>query len=172
MENKSAVLTELKNENVILLKNKLLNNCDNVQMSSDSLDSEELNKLFNKIEMNSSIIHERNEEIEEIFRDVLCIKDIFEELNKMANLQREEITKIEDNLEKTEIKIENAIVQISKSQKYYNSITSTKNKFVLLGALGLAINIPVALFFGLKVASVSSVGAIGLSALSSLITKK
>jgi t-SNARE complex subunit (syntaxin) len=171
MNQKSKILTELKNENEILLRKKSLklnNYCP--ELSDDDLNIKQM--IESKIDFNSMIIQERNQEIEEIFRDVLCIKEIFADLNKMVEVQHEQITNLESNVEKTEIQVKNAVEQITKAKNYYDSFSSTKNKFILFSVLGIAINAPIALFFGLKVASISSAGAIGLSAVSSLITKK
>lgn len=169
--NKTKLLTELKSENELLLSKKIANNNFSNLRDTTKENYSQIINYKNMIELNSSIIQERNEEIEEIFRDVLCIKDIFAELNNMVVKQDEPIKEVEKNIELIEKKVEQGVQNLTSASYNYNLFSSTRNKFILLSALGIAINAPVAIFFGLKVATVSSVGAVGLSAITSLITK-
>jgi hypothetical protein len=128
-------------------------------------------QLISQLEFNENIIQERNEQIEELFKDVLVINDIFKDLNKMVAEQSEPISKLEEEIDKTLKKTQDGVENIKKAEKYYNSWLSRRNKLILMGIAGLSINIPITLTLGLKAGAISGLSTFGLSAISSLFGK-
>ena len=124
--------------------------------------------LKNKIEFNEGIIQERHEEIEKIYKDIVCINEIFKDLNKIVLEQGESIIEMESNIDST-IKATESGVQLLKQAESYQSRWFTKrNKFILLGMVGISINAPVAVYFGAKAGIISGISTLGLSAITSI----
>jgi len=130
------------------------------------------NVLKNKIEFNESIIQERNEEIEQIFKDVQDINEIFKDLNKLVSEQSEPIVLLENNIDSTVKNTEKAVEALKIAESYHKSWFSKKNKVILLSIAGLSINAPVTVLFGIKAGIISGLSTVGLSALSALFTQK
>lgn len=135
--------------------------------------NEEMRKkqIISQLELNETIIKERNEEIEQIYKEVLVINDIFKDLNKLVAEQTEPIYKIEEQIDKTLKQTENGVENLKKAEKYYSSWLSRRNKLILLSIAGLTINVPITLTFGLKAGVISGISTIGISAITSLFNK-
>lgn len=128
-------------------------------------------QLISQLEFNETIIEERNEEIEKIYKEVLVINDIFKDLNKLTIEQTEPISKLEEKIDETLKKTQDGTENIKKAEKYYSSWLSRRNKLILMGIAGLSINVPITLTLGLKAGAISSLSTIGLTAISSLFSK-
>jgi len=128
-------------------------------------------QLISQLEFNETIIEERYEEIEKIYKEVLVINDIFKDLNKLTIEQTEPISKLEEKIDETLKKTQDGAENIKKAEKYYSSWLSRRNKLILMGIAGLSINVPITLTLGLKAGAISSLSTIGLTAISSLFTK-
>jgi hypothetical protein len=122
----------------------------------------------NQIEFNEGIIQERHVEIEKIYKDVLCINEIFKDLNKIVLEQGESIIEMESNVDSTIKATESGIVLLKQAESYQNKWFSKRNKFILLGMVGLSINAPVAVYFGAKAGIISGLSTLGLSAITSI----
>ena len=127
--------------------------------------------LKNKIEFNEAIIQERNEEIEQIFKDVQDINEIFRDLNKLVLEQSEPIIVLEENIDSSVKSTEKGVDALKIAESYHKSWFSKRNKFILMGIAGLSINAPVTILFGLKAGVISGLSTIGLSVLSTIFTK-
>ena len=127
---------------------------------------------FTKIEFNQSIIDEQNEEIKQICKDLVDINDIFKDLNNMIKLQDHSVNRIEKQIDESVIKTEKGINELNHANKYHNEWITTKNKLLLLSALTLTINIPIAVSIGIKVGIISSLATFAIGTTSSIITKK
>jgi t-SNARE complex subunit (syntaxin) len=114
----------------------------------DQISGQELFK--NKIEFNEMLIKERNEEIEQIVKDIDDLHSIFKELNQMVSEQTSPIAQIETNscsaLEKTEKSIE----LLKSAETYQTKFFSKTNKLILATVIGLSISSPIAIMFGMK----------------------
>jgi len=128
-------------------------------------------QLKSQLELNENIIRERNEKIEELFKDVIIINDIFKDLNKLVVEQSEPIAKIELQIDETIQKTHDRVENLKKAEKYHKSWLSQKNKLILMGIAGLTINVPITLTLGLKAGAISGLSTIGLSAITSLFSK-
>lgn len=125
-----------------------------------------------QLEFNESIIQERNEEIEEIYKEVLEINEIFKDLNKLVHEQSEPINELEKNIDSTVEKTQNGVEQLKKAEIYHNALMSKRNKLILMSLVGLSINIPVTLTLGLKAGAISGLSTVGLGAITSLFSNK
>lgn len=124
--------------------------------------------LNNQIEFNEGIIQERHVEIEKIYKDILCINEIFKDLNKIVLEQGESITQMETNIESTIEATKSGVKLLKQAECYQSRWFSKRNKFMLLGMIGLSINAPVAVYFGAKAGIISGLSTIGLSAITSI----
>lgn len=150
----------------------LLNKMFEEGMYAENIDNEiHMQQVISKLELNETIILERNEEIEQIYKEVLVINDIFKDLNKIVAEQTEPISKLEEEIDETLKKTQDGAENIKKAEKYYSSWLSKKNKLIFMSIAGLSINVPITLTLGLKAGAISSLSTIGLSAISSLFGK-
>jgi len=135
---------------------------------------EELMKIkqFNKVEFNENLIQERKEEIEQIYKDIGDINEIFKDLNNLVNMQTKSINEIEENIDITVNKVEDGVENVKKAESYYKLWLNKRNKFLLLSIAGLSINIPVTLALGLKAGAISGLSTIGFGAITTLFSKK
>lgn len=124
--------------------------------------------LKDKVEFNEGMIQERNEEIEQIYKDVLDINEIFKDLNKLVLEQEEPICQVETNIVSSVKTTENGVNLLKQAESYQSKWFSKKNKFILMSIAGLSINAPVAAFFGFKAGIISGLSTIGISAITSL----
>ena len=131
-------------------------------------DSFTKSQVLNQIEFNEGIIQERHEEIEKIYKDILCINEIFKDLNKIVLEQGNSIIQMESNIDSTIKATESGVLLLKQAERYQNKWFSKKNKFVLLGIIGLSINAPVAIYLGAKAGIISGLSTIGLSAVTSI----
>jgi hypothetical protein len=128
-------------------------------------------QLISHLEFKENIIQERNEQIEELFKDVLIINDIFKDLNKIVAEQSEPISQIEKQMDETLKMTQSGVENLKKANEYNSSWLNKRNKLILMGIAGLSINIPITLTLGLKAGVISGLSTVGLSAISSLFGK-
>lgn len=151
---------------------ELLNKLFNESVYEENVENEiHREQLISQLEFNETIIQERNEEIEQIYKEVLVINDIFKDLNKLVAEQTEPITNIEEQIVQTLKLTENGVENLKKAEQHYSSWLSRRNKLILMSIAGLSINIPITLTLGLKAGVISSLSTVGLSAISSLFRK-
>lgn len=124
-----------------------------------------------QININESIINERNNEIKKIHQDIIHINEIYHDLNKLIAEQNNDIILLEQNIIDSKKKVEQGTNELYKAEKYYNSWFSNKQKFILLSIAGITINAPITMLFGVKAGVVSGLSTIGLSAMNSLFSK-
>lgn len=148
---------------------KLLNEIDDLD-NNEIFSQQEM--MLSKLEYNKNIIKENNEDIQKIYQDVLDINRIFKDLNKLVNEQTEPIEQLEIQLNTTLKKTKDGVKQLEIADKMHSSWLSKKNKIILLSIAGLSINVPIAVFLGLKAGAISGLSTIGLSAISTLFSKK
>jgi uncharacterized protein YoxC len=129
-------------------------------------------QLKSKVEFNENLIEERNEEIQQIYKDVVEINEIFKDLNKLVHSQSESINKVEEQIEQTVNKVEKGVEYIKEAEIYHNSWLSKRNKIILLSIAGLSINIPITLTLGLKAGAISGLSTVGFGAITTLFSKK
>jgi hypothetical protein len=129
-------------------------------------------QLKSKVEFNENLIEERNEEIQQIYKDVVEINEIFKDLNKLVHSQSESINKVEEQIEQTVDKVEKGVEYIKEAEIYHNSWLSKRNKIILLSIAGLSINIPITLTLGLKAGAISGLSTVGFGAITTLFSKK
>jgi hypothetical protein len=129
-------------------------------------------QLRDKLEFNQNIIEERNEEIQQIYKDVLDINEIFKDLNQLVISQAEPINQLENQIDETVKNTENGITNLQKANEYHKSWFSRRNKLILMSIAGLSVNVPITILFGLKAGAISGLSTIGLSAITSLFSKK
>lgn len=153
-------------------KNSIYHNY--TSLSNEEFEDENIKReiLFSKIDFNQNIIEERNEEIEQIYKDILDINEIFKDLNKYVIEQSEPIHQLENDIIETVKKTEDGLIQLQKANEYHKSWISRRNKLILMSIAGLSINVPITILFGLKAGAISGLSTIGLSAISNLISKK
>jgi t-SNARE complex subunit (syntaxin) len=124
--------------------------------------------LKDNVEFNEGIIQERNEAIEQIYKDVIDINEIFKDLNKLVQEQEEPIYQLETNINSSVKTTESAIKSLKQAEAYHSKWFSKRNKFILMSIAGLSINAPVTVFFGIKAGIISGLSTVGISALTSL----
>lgn len=144
-------------------------------MNSDySSDILELNSLYesqilkDKVEFNEGIIQERSEEIEQIYKDVIDINEIFKDLNKLVLEQGEPISQLETNIDSVVLTTKAGVEFLKQAEVYHSKWFSKRNKFILMSIVGLSINAPVTVFFGIKAGIISGLSTVGISAITSL----
>lgn len=125
-------------------------------------------QILNKLNNNEILILEREEDIKQIYNDVLCVKDIFTDLRNMVVEQNSPITQIETNIEKSVEKTKDAVEIIIQAEQYNGKWLNKKTKFILLSIAGLTINAPITIAFGVKAGIISGLSTIGISAITSL----
>lgn len=128
-------------------------------------------QFLSQLEFNENIIYERNEEIQQIYQDVLDITEIFKDLNKIVHEQSEPIVKLEKQMDSIVDTTKNAVKHLKIANEYQTSWFSKRNKIILMSIAGLSINIPITLTLGLKAGAISGLSTIGLSAFTSLFSK-
>lgn len=95
-------------------------------------------------------IKERNDEIEKLVQDLSDLHEIYQDFNAIVYQQSEPIQQIADNVQVTEVQVEKANVELTQAREYQKSYL---RKGLILTTLGIAaINIPVGIFLGLKIA--------------------
>ena len=124
--------------------------------------------LKEQIDFNEGIIQERHEEIEKIYKDIVCINEIFKDLNKIVLEQGDSVIQMESNIDSTIKATESGVQLLKQAESYQNTWFSKRNKFILLGLAGLSINTPVAIYFGAKAGLISGLSTIVLSAITSI----
>lgn len=165
------------NKNHNKIKEDITDQITNIQEKSKVYNSDvspgfiSSNKLLAQVELNKNLINERNQEIEQINKNVLMINEIFKDLNNLVDSQACPIVNIEKNMEKSVEYCEKQL-EILKQIEQNQKSSQLKQKFLLLGTLGLIANAPVTLLLGLKVGLLSSIGTIGLSAVTTYFIKK
>jgi hypothetical protein len=172
--NKNTSLSKLSKYNEIQIQHDgqdIDNLCDNSSNNDQLQNMLKWKQLKEKIEFNQNIIEERNEEIQQIHKDILDISDIFKELDKLINEQNKPINQLENQIDETINKTKDGIIQIQKANEYHKSWFSKRNKIILMSIAGLSVNIPVTVLFGLKAGAISGISTFGLSAISLLFNK-
>lgn len=137
--------------------------------NSDSED-ETQKQIITQLNLNESIIQERNEEIQKIYKDVIDINEIFKDLNKLIVEQSEPINKIEEQCIKAVQQTEKGIEELKQAETYHNKWFSKRNKIILLSIAGLSINVPITIALGVKAGIISGLTTVSFSALTSLFT--
>ena len=106
---------------------------------------------------------ERSQEITDICNDINQIHEIYGDLALIVQSQKENINKIEDDVDQSKIHTEKAVSHLLDAQRYQST-----TRWVFVGAItGAAIGGPVAALGGLKL--MSFVVAVGGGALGSII---
>ena len=150
-------------------KNRTLSNGVNNDEYNEIVKREQLHSL---LEFNETIIQERNEEIQKIHKEVLDINEIFKDLNKLVNEQNSPINTLEGNISKSVEDVKESVNLLHKANEYHSSWMSNRNKLILMSIAGLSVNVPITVFLGLKAGVISGISTIGLSALTTLFSRK
>lgn len=129
-------------------------------------------QIKDKLDFNQSIIEERNDDIQKIYKDILDINEIFKDLDKIVNEQSEPIEQIEKQFDLTIKKTNDGIYQLQKANEYHKSWLSKRNKIILMSIAGLSINVPITVLFGLKAGVISGLSTVGFSAITTLFNNK
>ena len=124
--------------------------------------------IQSQVEYNEMIINEREENINKISNDILMINEIMKDLNKIVCIQSEPINQIEEQINNTLTKTNNSVKLLEQANSYHEKSSYRKLKFLGLGLVGIAINTPVTIIFGLKVGLISSLSTIGISSIATL----
>jgi len=120
------------------------------------------------VEYNEMIINEREENINKISNDILMINEIMKDLNKIVCIQSEPINQIEEQINDTLIKTNDSVKLLELANSYHEKSSYRKLKLLGLSLVGIAINTPVTIIFGLKVGLISSLSIIGVSSIATL----
>ena len=124
--------------------------------------------IQSQVEYNEMIINEREENINKISNDILMINEIMKDLNKIVCIQSEPINQIEEQINNTLTKTNNSVKLLEQANSYHEKSSYRKLKLLGLGLVGIAINTPVTIIFGLKVGLISSLSTIGISSIATL----
>jgi t-SNARE complex subunit (syntaxin) len=108
------------------------------------------------IDTDRDIVIERGEEIEKLHKDILELNEVFKDFNNYVIQQTEQIETIATNIENTHEEVNIANIEINKAEEY--QFKFIKKKLILTTLAITAINAPIGLFFGAKVA-LATIGA-------------
>lgn len=123
----------------------------------------------NKTKINFEIIEEKNEEIKKITKDIEMINEIFRNLDSMIESQSESIVELDKNVSIALESTEKSVEILTETQSLNNNTSNKKLKFLGLGLIGLAINAPITLAFGLKIGLISGLSTLGVTSVATLI---
>lgn len=98
-------------------------------------------------------IMKHNEEIKQLCDDLHELHAISAEFNKIVDEQKESIDIVVNNIEVTDIKVEASLIELQIAQSYY--LSYYKMKYGLFAGL-LFINTPVAIVYGIKLATLTA----------------
>lgn len=107
-------------------------------------------KKCDSISVDESIVKERGEEIEKLHKDIIELNQTFREFNEYIIQQSDDIQTIATNIETTQYDVNIGNKEIIKAEEYQSSLI--KKKLIITTLAITAINVPVGLFFGAKVA--------------------
>ncbi|XP_039449538.1 syntaxin-17 [Culex pipiens pallens] len=92
-------------------------------------------------------------EMEVLQRDIVEIQDLFQAVHKMAHGQAEMVTAVEENVEVTQIQVEEGVTALQRALRYKKAI------YPMCGALlGSCIGGPIGLVVGLKAGGLAAIG--------------
>jgi hypothetical protein len=165
-DNEDNYSYDSEHEKIINLSLSENNDNDN----EDKKQIQQTRHIITQIKLNESIIEERNEEIEKIYKDITDINEIFKDLNKLIVEQTEPINKIEEQCIKAVQETEKGVEHLKQAETYNNKWFSKRNKIILLSIAGLSINVPITLALGIKAGVISGLSTVGFSALTTLFT--
>ena len=127
-------------------------------MSMQALELEECRPTESEIQVNSSIIEERAQEMEQIADDVENLHGLFQDMALLVEEQGESINTIADNIESTVEHTNKANVELEKASKYAKK-TNVTACTLLGGIIGAAVGGPGGFILGGKTGAI----ALGLS---------
>lgn len=92
-------------------------------------------------------------EMETLQQDIVEIQDLFQAVHKMAHGQAEMVTAVEENVEVTQIQVEQGVTALQRALRYKKAI------YPMCGALlGSCIGGPIGLVVGLKAGGLAAIG--------------
>lgn len=92
-------------------------------------------------------------EMDNLQRDIVEIQDLFQAVHKMAHGQAEMVTAVEENVEVTQIQVEEGVTALQRALRYKKAI------YPMCGALlGSCIGGPIGMVVGLKAGGLAAIG--------------